>query len=42
MSDIIGWDHIVLRGRDVEAALHFYGDVLGMEKLRVWGGVRGR
>jgi catechol 2,3-dioxygenase-like lactoylglutathione lyase family enzyme len=32
---IVGMDHIVLRVRDREAALRFYGDLLGMEKLRV-------
>ena len=32
---ISGMDHIVLRVRDREASLRFYGDLLGMEKLRV-------
>ena len=35
MVRVIGFDHIVLRVRDREASLRFYGDVLGMEKLRV-------
>ena len=31
----VGMDHIVLRVRDREESLRFYGEVLGMEKLRV-------
>ena len=31
---VIGMDHIVLRVRDREESLRFYGDVLGLEKLR--------
>jgi catechol 2,3-dioxygenase-like lactoylglutathione lyase family enzyme len=30
-----GLDHIVLRVKDPEATLRFYGDLLGLEKLRV-------
>ena len=32
---ITGLDHIVLRVRDLEASLGFYGDLLGMERIRV-------
>ena len=32
---VVGLDHIVLRVRDREETLRFYGDLLGMEKLRV-------
>jgi catechol 2,3-dioxygenase-like lactoylglutathione lyase family enzyme len=34
-SEIIGFDHMVLKSRDVEKALWFYGEVLGMEILRL-------
>ncbi len=32
---IIGMDHIVVNVADVDEALRFYGDVLGMEVLRL-------
>jgi len=32
---VIGMDHIVVNTRDVEKAIKFYGDVLGMEILRL-------
>ena len=32
---VTGFDHIVLMVRDQETSLHFYGDILGMEQLRV-------
>jgi len=33
--DITGFDHMVLKCRDIERALWFYGEVLGMEVLRL-------
>lgn len=33
--EITGFDHMVLKCRDVEQALWFYGDILGMEVLRL-------
>lgn len=35
MLRVKGVDHLVLSVRDVEASLHFYGGVLGMEVLRL-------
>ncbi len=35
MVRVIGFDHIVLRVKNPEASLRFYGDLLGMERLRV-------
>jgi len=32
---ISGFDHLVLRVDDIDSALSFYSDVLGMEPLRV-------
>ena len=32
---VIGFDHVVLICRDVEASLGFYGDVLGLETIAV-------
>jgi catechol 2,3-dioxygenase-like lactoylglutathione lyase family enzyme len=32
---VLGFDHLVLRVRDVEASLHFYVDTLGLEGARV-------
>ena len=32
---VTGFDHIVLMVRDQEASLRFYGNILGMEQLRV-------
>jgi catechol 2,3-dioxygenase-like lactoylglutathione lyase family enzyme len=31
----VGLDHLVMNTRDVEQAVTFYGDVLGMEILRL-------
>ena len=33
--EITGFDHMVLKCRDIEKALWFYGEVLGMEVLRL-------
>ena len=33
--EISGFDHMVLKCRDVEKAIWFYGEVLGMEVLRL-------
>lgn len=33
--EIVGFDHMVLKCRDVDKALWFYGEVLGMEVLRL-------
>ncbi len=33
--EVTGFDHIVLKCRDVEKALWFYGEILGMEVLRL-------
>ena len=30
---VTGLDHLVLRCRDVEASLHFYGDMLGLDTI---------
>ena len=35
MLKVIGLDHIVLRVPDIEEAIHFYCDLLGMKPLRV-------
>ncbi len=32
---VIGFDHVVLLCRDVEASLRYYGDVLGLETIDV-------
>ena len=32
---VIGFDHVVLISRDIEASLRYYGDVLGLETIDV-------
>ena len=33
--DVTGFDHMVLKCRDVDQALWFYGELLGMDVLRL-------
>jgi len=33
--NVVGFDHVVVNTRDVEAALTFYRDILGLELLRL-------
>ncbi len=33
--EVVGLDHIVLNVKDVDASLRFYGEVLGLEVLRL-------
>ena len=32
---VVGFDHVVVNTQDVERAMHFYHEVLGLELLRL-------